>query len=130
MIRKEKISIRRLSQDEIKTMSNACKAYQDYLDLLCETENKSQHHIHHSINREYGYMLLAKITRRNIPMTNTITIDVHQGFVVSDGLRYFISTTEDLLQKSVAIRIQNEIFRELPYTSDIVKYSLISESNN
>ncbi|TQI71793.1 hypothetical protein JM79_2742 [Gramella sp. Hel_I_59] len=130
MIRDSKISIKGISQDEVKMLSDACKLYQDYLELLCNTENRCQHHIHHSINREYGYMLLAKITRRNIPMSNTINIDVHVAFIVSDGLRYYIDSTQDIWGKNAAIKLLDEIFQELPHSRDIDKYSLISESNN
>jgi len=130
MIRQEKISIRKISQDEVKMLSDACKSYQDYLEVLCNTQNRSQHHIHHSINREYGYMLLAKITRRTIPVTNSLKIEVHVAFIVSDGLRYYIDSTKDVWGKNAAIKLLDEIFQELPYTRDINKYSLISESNN
>jgi len=130
MIRKNKISIKRISQDEVKMLSSACSSYQEYLEVLCNTENKCQHHIHHSINREYGYMLLSKITRRNIPVSNTINLDVHVAFIVSDGLRYYIDSTQDVWGKNAAIKLLDEIFQELPYTRDINKYSLISESNN
>lgn len=128
MIRKEKISIQHKTQEELDVLSNACKMYQDYLELLCNTENKSQHHIHHSINQEYGYMLLGMITRRKIQKKSSI--EVHTAFIVSDGLRYYIDATQNVWEKSVAIRIQNEIFQELPHTRDITKYSLISESGN
>lgn len=127
MIRETKISIKRISKEEVEMLNDACAAYQEYLELLCNTENKSQHHIHHSINREYGYLLLSRVTRRNIPMVNTINIDVHTAFVVTDGLDYYISTTQDIWGKNAAIRILDEIFNELPYTKDAKKYSLISE---
>lgn len=127
MIREAKISIKRISKEEVEMLNDACSAYQEYLELLCNTENKSQHHIHHSINREYGFMLLGKITRRNIPMVNTITIDVHTAFVVSDGLNYYIGITKDVWGKSAAIKILDQIFQELPYTRDSREYSLASE---
>ena len=128
MIRESKISLKKISQDQIKVLNNACSAYKDFLELLCNTENKSQNHIHHSINREYGYMLLARITRRNIPMNNTITIDVHTAYIASDGLRYFISISENEYEKNAARQLLDELFQELPYTKDIKHFSLKSEA--
>ncbi len=127
MIRKAKISIKGINQDEVKVLSDACAAYQEYLELLCNTENKSQHHIHHSINREYGYMLLSKLTRRNIPLKNTITIDVHTAFVAADGLSFYMDTTKDTWGKNAAMQLLDQIFQDLPNTRDNKKYSLISE---
>lgn len=130
MIRESKISIKKITANEVKMLNEACSVYQEYLDLLCNTENRSHHHIHHSINREYGFMLLGKITRRNIPVTNTITIEVHTAHIICDGLSYYIDTTANSWGKNAAMKLLDQIFHELPYTKDITKYSLVSESNN
>ena len=128
MIRESTISIKQLNQDKLNILSDACAIYQEYLKVLCNTENKSQHHIHHSINREYGYMLLSKLTRRKIP--KSITIDVHTAFIAADGLSYYMDTTTDTWGKNAAMQFLDEVFQELPNTKDKKKYSLISEFKN
>lgn len=64
---------------------------------------------------------------RNIPLKNTVTIDVHTGCVASDELIFYMDTTKDTWGKNAAMQLLDQIFQDLPNTRDNKKYSLISE---
>ncbi|WBL25095.1 hypothetical protein [Zunongwangia sp. HGR-M22] len=127
MIITSQIPIKNLSQDDLKVMNEAAQFYNNILEHLCHTNNKSQHHIHHSILYGYRRMIAQRFTRRNIPMRNTLNLEVYQAFVAFDSLIYFQDKTDNQLKKVKANKIANEIFRELPQAEDIHSLSINSQ---
>ncbi|MDN3595297.1 hypothetical protein [Zunongwangia endophytica] len=119
MIITSQIPIKNLSQDDLKVMNEAAQVYNAILEHLCHTNNQSQQHIHHSILYGYRRMIAQRFTRRNIPIRNTLNLEVYQAFVAFDSLMLFQDKTDNQLKKVKANKISNEIYEELPQAKDL-----------
>lgn len=123
-----KISLPKLSSQDIAVVSNACSKYSQDLDNLRNKENRAQQHIHYGILQVFRFELLKKMTNRNQAKENKLNMEVFTAFVVYDALQHFSNYCDNHLEQAIMRRIIMELFPQLPTTSD-KHLSVMSELN-
>jgi hypothetical protein len=124
-----KIKLPYLSQDDLTVISNATNSYADALQVLTESENRSQQHIHLSILTEFRYEILKKLTKREPSKNNSFKMELHTAFLLYDALQHYSRQTDSSLEAAVLRRIVMELFSLLPFTQDHDQLSVMSDLN-
>lgn len=123
-----KITLNKLSNDDIAVISNACSMYHADLLPLLEKENRAQQFLHVSILQVFRHKLLKLITNRFPSKSNTLSMETYTAFVCFDAIQHYSNHCDSYLEQAIIRRLSISLHQELPNTSD-KHLSIMSELN-
>ncbi len=123
-----KVSLPKLSGNDLVVISDACSIYSRDLGILKNQENTAQQHIHFSILQLFRFELVKRMTKREQPKESTLNMEVFNAFVVYDALQHYSNHCDNYRDQAALRRMIIDLFAELPTTAD-KNLSIMSKLN-